>query len=59
MILPEVFGFSTDIELVTRSGTSSPHVAALLDHLDSLPSAPQPEPRATRLGTAGHQIGAA
>ncbi len=57
VILPEVFGFSTDIELVTRSGTSSPHVAALLDHLDSFPPAPQPEPRAKRLGTAGHEIG--
>jgi DNA-binding transcriptional LysR family regulator len=38
-ILPDVFGFSTDIELITRHGTSSPHVMALLDHLDVL----QPE----------------
>ena len=33
-ILPEIFSFSTDIELITRHGTSSPHVMALLDHLD-------------------------
>jgi DNA-binding transcriptional LysR family regulator len=34
-ILPEVFSYSVDIDLVTRSGTSSPLVLALLDHLDS------------------------
>jgi len=52
VILPEVFGFSTDIELVTRSGSSSPHVAALLDHLDTLQSA-------KRLGRVGEEVGAA
>jgi DNA-binding transcriptional LysR family regulator len=41
-ILPELFSYTVDIELVTRSGTSSPLVLALLDHLDSLglPRAP-------------------
>jgi DNA-binding transcriptional LysR family regulator len=34
-ILPEVFSYAVDIDLVTRSGTSSPLVLALLDHLDS------------------------
>jgi LysR family transcriptional regulator, transcriptional activator for bauABCD operon len=58
VILPEVFGFTTDIELVTRSGSSSPHVAALLDHLDSLQAASAPEPRAKRLGGVGAEIGA-
>jgi DNA-binding transcriptional LysR family regulator len=35
-ILPELFSYTVGIELVTRSGTSSPLVLALLDHLDSL-----------------------
>jgi DNA-binding transcriptional LysR family regulator len=35
-ILPELFSYAVDIELVTRSGTTSPLVLALLDHLDSL-----------------------
>jgi DNA-binding transcriptional LysR family regulator len=41
-ILPELFSYTVGIELVTRSGTSSPLVLALLDHLDSLglPRAP-------------------
>jgi LysR family transcriptional regulator, transcriptional activator for bauABCD operon len=34
-ILPELFSYTVGIELVTRSGTSSPLVLALLDHLDS------------------------
>jgi DNA-binding transcriptional LysR family regulator len=33
-ILPEVFSFAVDIELVTRTGATSPLVLALLDHLD-------------------------
>ena len=40
-ILPEVFFYSTDIELVTRHGASSPLVLALLEHLDDfIPPAP-------------------
>jgi DNA-binding transcriptional LysR family regulator len=62
VILPEVFGFSTDIELVTRSGTSSPHVAALLDHLDNLQAKTRPTPRgktdAVAMGRVGQEIGA-
>lgn len=42
VILPEVFSFTTDIELITRRGTSAPLVLALLDHLDNL--APEPGP---------------
>jgi LysR family transcriptional regulator, transcriptional activator for bauABCD operon len=34
-ILPDVFSYAVDIDMVTRSGTSSPLVLALLDHLDS------------------------
>ena len=34
-ILPDVFSYAVDIDLVTRSGASSPLVLALLDHLDS------------------------
>jgi DNA-binding transcriptional LysR family regulator len=62
VIMPEVFGFSTDIELVTRSGAPSPHVSALLDHLDSLQAKSRPLPRgtagATRLSTVGYETGA-
>jgi DNA-binding transcriptional LysR family regulator len=35
-ILPEVFSYTVDIDLITRAGTTSPLVLALLDHLDSL-----------------------
>jgi DNA-binding transcriptional LysR family regulator len=35
-ILPEVFSVSTDIELVTRHGTHSPVVLALLDLVDDM-----------------------
>lgn len=41
-ILPEIFSFTTDIELITRHGTSSPLVLALLDHLDNLELVPPP-----------------
>ena len=34
-VLPEVFSYAVDIELVTRGGATSPLVLALLDHLDS------------------------
>jgi DNA-binding transcriptional LysR family regulator len=34
-ILPEVFSYAVDIDLITRSGTTSPLVLALLEHLDS------------------------
>jgi DNA-binding transcriptional LysR family regulator len=33
-ILPELYSYAVDIELVTRSGATSPLVLALLDHLD-------------------------
>ncbi len=37
-ILPEIFAYSTDIELITRHGASSPLVLALLDHMDDRPA---------------------
>jgi|HubBroStandDraft_1064217.scaffolds.fasta_scaffold00076_47 DNA-binding transcriptional LysR family regulator len=40
-ILPEIFAFSTDIELITRHGASSPLVLAFLDHVDDLPPPPR------------------
>ncbi|HVJ52568.1 MAG TPA: LysR family transcriptional regulator [Aliidongia sp.] len=38
IILPDLFGFSTDIELITRHGATSPLVLALLDNVDALPA---------------------
>lgn len=35
-ILPEIFSFATDIELITRRGNASPIVLALMEHLDEL-----------------------
>lgn len=62
VILPEVFGFSTDMELVTRNGTASPHVAALLDHLDSLQAKARPNtpacPDASTTSSVGYETGA-
>jgi DNA-binding transcriptional LysR family regulator len=62
VILPEVFGFSTDIELVTRSGTTSPHVAALLRHLDDLRAGSWPHTPVTAdasgMGSVGYETGA-
>ncbi|MDB5395833.1 MAG: LysR family transcriptional regulator [Rhodospirillales bacterium] len=61
LILPEVFGFSTDIELITRHGTSSPHVMALLDHLDGLQAKPRSMPanatNANPLGKVAYETG--
>jgi DNA-binding transcriptional LysR family regulator len=63
VILPEVFGFSTDIELITRHGTSSPHVFALLDHMDGLRAKPRSISRdatnATLLGKVACETGVA
>jgi DNA-binding transcriptional LysR family regulator len=34
-IVPQLYSYAVDIDLVTRTGTSSPLVLALLDHLDT------------------------
>jgi DNA-binding transcriptional LysR family regulator len=47
-ILPEVFSYAVDIDLVTRKGATSPLVLALLDHLDSFALSRPLAPRATR-----------
>jgi DNA-binding transcriptional LysR family regulator len=40
-ILPEVFSFAADIELITRHGTAAPLALALLEHLDDfMPATP-------------------
>jgi LysR family transcriptional regulator, transcriptional activator for bauABCD operon len=44
-ILPDVFWLLSDIELVTRHGTCSPLVLALLDLIDGMPAQPLPPER--------------
>ena len=46
-ILPEVFSYTTDIELITRRGASAPLVLALLDHLDDFAPAQIPSCRSS------------
>jgi DNA-binding transcriptional LysR family regulator len=61
ILLPEVFSFNTEIEFITRRGTSSPLVLAFLDVLDEVMPTPSPArskaPVARSLGRVAYELG--